>query len=209
MTQEIARDTFTGTSWSDLHNHPAEKGGQWARNATTATARFYLYGGKTHCGQITPGTGAAFYLPVVPASADYSVFCDITIKTMIGHVGLAGRMVTNADTYYFIYPDAANVWVLGKRVNSALTILNNSINTPGIGTYQLELRMTGTTIAYYVDGVLGASETDSSITAVGRGGIRSATTNDAATGKHIDNFRIVDTSTAPTGRSYAAGFIGK
>lgn len=208
MAQTIASDSFTGTNWTDLHNHTAEKGGTWLRNAATPTARFYLYGGKTHCGQIQGSAGAALYLPVVPASPDYSVFCDITISTMIGHVGIAGRMSATQNTYYFVYPDPANVWVLGKRVAGALTVLNNSINTPGVGTYELELRMTGTTIAFYVDGVLQADETDSSITAAGFGGVRSATVNDAGTGKHIDNFTIVDSSTAPSPRSYAMGIIG-
>ncbi|MDQ3541399.1 MAG: hypothetical protein M3440_11990 [Chloroflexota bacterium] len=208
MAQEIGLDTFTGTNWSDLRLRNADKGGQWARNTATPNARFYLFDGKVHCGQVDAGAGAAFYLPAVPASADYSVFCDYTIKTTIGHVGLAGRMVTSANTHYFVYADSANVWVLAKRVDGLITVLNNSINSPSSGTVALELRMTGTTIAFYVGGVLQASAVDSAITAAGRGGVRSASVNDANTGKHIDNLRIVDTSVAPVGRSYAVGFVG-
>jgi hypothetical protein len=208
MVQTIATDRFTGTNYSDLHNHTADQGGRWVRHPATSTSRFYLYSGKVYAGAVSGSAGACFYLPVVPFSADYSVFCDYNIKTMTGHMGLAGRIHATNNTHYLIYADPANVWVLGKRVGGVLTVLNNSINTPGTGTYDLELRMTGTTIAFYVDGVLQADETDSAITAAGYGGLRAGTTNDATTGKHVDNFSIVDASTAPVARSSVVGLIG-
>jgi hypothetical protein len=208
MTQTIATDRFTGTSYSDLHNHTAEQGGKWVRHPATSTSRFYLYSGKVYAGAVSGSAGALFYLPVVPFSADYSVFCDYNIKTMTGHMGLAGRIHATNNTHYLIYADPANVWVLAKRVNGVLTVLNNSINTDGAGTYELELRMTGTTIAWYVDGVLIADETDSSITAAGYGGLRAGSSSTSTTGKHVDNFTIVDASTAASPRSSVVGLIG-
>jgi hypothetical protein len=208
MTQTVGSDAFVGTNYSDLHNHTAEQGGKWVRHPATSTSRFYLYSGKVYAGAVSGSAGACFYLPVVPFSADYSVFCDYNVKTMTGHMGLAGRIHATNNTHYLIYADPANVWVLAKRVNGVLTVLNNSINTDGAGTYELELRMTGTTIAWYVDGVLIGDETDSSITAAGYGGLRAGSASTATTGKHVDNFTIVDGSTAPVARSSVVGLIG-
>jgi len=206
----IASDAMTGTNWTDLHNHIAEQGGQWVRNPATPSARMYIYGGKVHCGQISGSAGAAFYLPVVPDSADYTVACDYTVLTNIGHVGIAGRMSTTANTYYFTYYDPVGHLILAKRVNGVITTLGFDIGTMSAGgaTYELALIMAGTTISVEVDGVEVISEIDSSITAVGRGGVRSGSVNDASTGKHIDNFTITDASVAPSPRSFVVGQSG-
>lgn len=198
----ISRDTFTGTNWDDIDERQGELGAVWTKHVSTPDARFYLFDNKVHCGQITSGAGALFYTNAVPSSANYTVSCSYTMKTNIGHVGIAGRIQTGSLDYYFTYYDPSNVLVLARRSPSGITILANSnAGTISVGaTVTLALDMNGTTIRALVNDVQIYSVTDSGISLAGRGGVRSGSVNDAHTGKHIDNFTIVDASVAPTTR---------
>lgn len=208
MAQFVA-DSMTGTNWDDLNERQGEVGATWAKNGATPNARFYIYDGKTHCGQVDGSAGAAFYASGIPSSADYTVGCDYTVKTGIGHVGIAGRMSTTQNTYYFTYLDPDGGLILAKRVNGVITTLDAvfGVMAPGT-TYQLELIMTGTTIAVEVDTVQEMSVVDASIAAAGRAGVRSGTVNDKDTGKHIDNFFAVDGSSPTPVPTAQAVWIG-
>ena len=204
MTQTIALDTFAGTNFTDLHNHTGDSGITWARNAATPSARFLLFDGKTYCDTVQGSAGAALYCSAVPFSADYYVEADITIVTNVGFTGIALRMSTTANTYYFGYPDAGGNWVLAKRVNGTITTLDAG-GTVSPGTYLVRLEAVGTAITLDVDGVQLASATDSAITDAGRGGVRAGS---ATQQKYIDNFTIVDGSAPIVSRSYAIGLVG-
>jgi len=197
----VTRDTFTGPNWEDLHERVGELGAVWTRHPSTPDSRWYLFGGKVHCG--VPG---ALYASGVPAVADYTVDCDYTIYTDIASIAICGRMSTSADTMYYAYYLGGEL-VLARRVAGAITSLGAWIGTLAGGgtTYQLRLSMVGTAIKVLVNGVERISVTDSAITAAGRAGVRSAGANDANTGKHIDNLVVTDTSSAPApaGRAYA------
>ena len=195
----ISRDTFSnGANWDDIEERQGELGATWTKHQATPGGRFYVFDGKVHCGQISAGTGALFYTNAVPSNANYKVGCNYTMKTNIGHVGIAGRIQTGSHNYYYTYYDPSNVLVLALRTPSGVTILDNSnAGTITVGqTVLLELDMNGTTIRSLVDGVQIYSVTNSGITLAGRGGVRSATTNNANTGKHIDDFTITDGSSA-------------
>jgi hypothetical protein len=198
-------DSMTGGRYQDLHKREGELGAAWARCAATPSARFYLFDNRAHCGVIQGSAGAALYASGAPPTPDYTVACNYTVKTNVGHVGIAGRMSMTANTHYLVYYDPQNVLVLAKRVNGVLTILGNSdAGTMSAGqTHTLALDMVGTTIRALVDDQEIYSVADDSITGAGRAGVRSATVNDAHIGKHIDNFRAFDASVAASPRTRA------
>ena len=129
MTQTIALDTFAGTNFTDLHNHTGDSGITWARNAATPSARFLLFDGKTYCDTVQGSAGAALYCSAVPFSADYYVEADITIVTNVGFTGIALRMSTTANTYYFVRLEAVGTTItldvdgvqLASATDSAIT----------------------------------------------------------------------------------------
>jgi hypothetical protein len=196
-------DSMTGTNWSDLHLHTGELGATWTRHTTTPSSRWYIFNNKVHC-----GVAGILYASGTPASADYSVQCDYTFFTDITAIGLAGRISTSVATLYYTYYNGDEL-VLAKQINGAITSLNAVPSVMAAGnTYVLKLEMIGSAIKVFVDGVQRISVTDSTITAAGKAGVRSAASNDAWTGKHIDNYLAFDTSVATVARSRLAGIIG-
>ena len=206
MTQ-YAYDTFTGTSWSKLILHSAETGGTWKNHpaygsSDVNTIRVWIYQNRA----LFRNYGA-MYLDATPASADYYVEADYTIKTDIAHTAIAGRMSKTANTYYYTYYSGGQ-WVLAKSVAGTVTGIGWYVATHSPGTYTVRLDMTGTDIDVDIDGVNRISVTDSSITAAGVGGIRSSSIGDYNTGKHLDNFTVADATVAATPRSQVIGLIG-
>lgn len=202
-------DSMTGTNWQDLNTRTGELGATWTKHPSTPSTRWYIYANRVHCGVF-----GNMYASGVPASSDYTVEWTNRIYTTVTspsnlNLGGAGRMSTSADTYYMLYYQAGEL-ILAKRVTGTTTTLDAWISTlTGGGTdYTFALEMNGTAIKGYVNGVQRVSATDSDITAVGRAGIRSNGINDATTGNHIDNFRVYDATTPPTGRSYVIGLVG-
>ena len=83
-------DTFSDSSGTVITNHTGEISASWAG-----------YGSNTTTGVVTPegtlrrsGTGgASYYASLVPASANYSVECDVVAKSLlpVDSVGVIGR----------------------------------------------------------------------------------------------------------------------
>jgi len=187
----FVQDAMTGTNWQDLHNRTGAIGAAWTRHTATPSSRWYIFDNKVHCG--VPGI---IYASGSPASADYSVECDYTRYTNTAAIAIAGRISTAAATFYYVYELFGEV-VLAKQVNGVITSL--AVDVTGLmvngSTYKLRLEMIGSAIKVFVDGVQKLSVTDTDITAAGKVGVRSPSSNDAGTGKHIDNFLAYDTST--------------
>lgn len=205
---DLALDTFSsGSNWDDINERTGEYGATWTYHPLFSP-RWYLYGGRVHC-----GVAGLVFASAVPSTADYTVEATVRILSTVTsptnlNLGLAGRMSTSADTYYMLYYQAGET-VLAKRVAGVTTSLDAWISTLSTATnYTFALEMIGTAIKGYVNGVERVSATDSAITAAGCGGLRSNGFNDAGTGNHIDNFRIYDATTAPARRSYAVGVLG-
>lgn len=197
----FAADRMDGANWTDLNERAGQIGATWAYHPKTPATRWYLYGGKVHCGVI----GAA-YASGVPESADYDVECDYTVYTDIGSVSLAGRMSTTALTMYYVYYGGGYL----NLIKSVAGTLTNLVSEPMAwsGTKHLKLEMRGTALKVYVAGVLTISATDGAITAAGRAGMRAGGANDKETGKHIDNFVATDLSVAARPRAQVVGIVG-
>lgn len=200
---KFAEDRYTGTDWQTINAKGADLGGPIVDHPSE-DGNWYIYGNRALC-----RTAGLAYYTGPPSSADYSVSADILVKNSIGSTGVAGRISTTARTYYSAYIEqGTGIVVLMKRVAGAVTSLDVSAASYGIGTHTLTLDMVGTTIRALIGGVEVCNVTDSSITAAGKAGIRAPVISDTTTGKHLDNFVATDTSTAAAGRSFAIGLIG-
>jgi hypothetical protein len=203
----VARDTFTGPDWKPLVDHTAEQGGKWKNHPAYGSSdpdviRIWRYQGRA----LFRNYGAMF-LDAASASADYYVEADYHIKTDIAHTAIAFRMSKTANTYYFVYYSGGE-WVLAKSVAGSVTSFGWYIATFSPGTHTVRIGGTGTTIYVDINGVNRISETDSSISAAGVGGLRSYDISNYNTGKHIDNFLVADATVAAQPRSRVIGLIG-
>ena len=118
-------------------------------------------------------TGGLFlhaYSNLTADCSSYSVFANAkTGVTGSSHrVGVLGRWLdTSGGNGYCARIGGDATWHLEKYTNGTITILDSgSIAGFGSGAtyYDIELRMTGTTIAMYIDDVLKGSETDTTHT---------------------------------------------
>ena len=170
----FASDNFAGTFGTNLETYNAS----WSKqNGHTATAQI----GQNNASVITTAvTYAAYQYNATPASADYSVFADVTQENSgtTGIAGPTGRMAAAADTFYAFLQlqvfaggtDEARLykWVAGSQTQVGSGVTSNLSNsTPK----QFELRMSGTTIKGFIDGVEQISSTDSDISGAGKPGL--------------------------------------
>ena len=208
---QIASDTFTGTAGTLLTAHTGELAASWTRQSGTAdeaisdTGRVYRASGS---GGYTLNTAS-----LTPVNADYTVEADVVLKSTLSGdmIGLVGRL-TSANTYYLArWEQFDGSWNLAMYYGGYLYYLDYVTGqTLTVGqSYHLKFEMIGSSIKLYVDGVLKASATDSSITASGKAGLmdgdrESGGTNTGksnTTGIHLDNFSVTTTYRAQDSKS--------
>jgi len=194
-------DSMTGTMNATLQSRNGEVGATWTKHVSSNADAVLTNDGRIR--KDGNNTGQSLYsASAQPATPNYTVEADVYVKTNLtgDMVGVVGRMdTTNTNGTYYLarYEQAAQKWVLYKRVNGSFDWLGESATqalTAG-ATYRLALDMSGTTIRVLVDGVQLISATDSAISAAGRGGLSfgfgpAATTVTNNAGFHVDNFRI-------------------
>lgn len=167
----FASDNFAGTFGTNLETYNSA----WSKqNGHTATAQI----GQNNASVITTAvTFAVYQNSGSPASANYSVFGDVTQVNSgtTGYAGVTGRNEAAADTFYAWFQtnstDKARLYKFVAGVQTQLgtdATLNLADNTPA----QFELRMSGSSISGYIDGSLSVGpQTDTAITGAGKAGI--------------------------------------
>ncbi len=183
---QFASDTFTGTDGTALQAYSAD----WTRH-TSYSVNSVIIGNRAIC--LASG-GSAYWHSGSPASADYSVSCDIYVaeySPSFSYAGVIGRSSTAANTFYHARHGVGAGWQLYRAVAGAFTLLGSAAGPLTAGsTYALKLDMSGSTIKMFVDGVALATANDTQITAAGKPGIRFS--NNSAIlgtdGLHLDNF---------------------
>lgn len=199
----FANDLFTDTAATYLENHVANSGGAWAARSGTHVAAI------SSAGRVYPLAGATtriFSLSDVPISADYDVRGTIyqASSALGARWGMLGRYSPtgghNGYLAWWVSNSASNALVtLAKYVNGVASILGQTAALAGYviapGTSKvLELRMRGTTIEAWFDGVLIWSFTDTSHAAAGLTGCYTGATMTATTGPQLDTFTAQDTT---------------
>lgn len=210
-------DSFTDTSGKALTAHTGEVGATWTHHSGTASS-VITDAGRVRGGGIL-GAYTIDYVSAVPASADYSVEADFFVKSHLGRdaMGVVGRLSTTATTYYTArWEEADRSWNLVKYVNGAGTYLDYVDNqTVLVGqAYRLRLEMIGSALRLYVNGVLTASATDTTITTAGRAGIEDDSgsaliAKSNSSGVHLDSFRVTPVVRATDSKGTNHGsFVG-
>lgn len=192
----FVNDTFTDASGTLLEAHTGEVGATWLKNTSFAAGSLAI-SSANRCRDNTASAGASVYTASgTPPGADYSVFGDIACVSLVGEAGVFGRSSTTGTAWYWArYMAATTQWELLVDLTSLGTFPQTL--TPGT-TSALELRMAGTAIGLYVDGVLRVSATNSAHAGAGLAGAWGSNATNT-TGIHLDNFR------ADTPASYVAG----
>ena len=196
-------DSFTDTSGKLLAAHTGELAAAWTRVLGTANATVSNEGRifKANAGYSVDQNS------LVQATPDYTVEADLVHKSVLTDdaMGVIGRYNTSSNTFYLAsWEERDNSWNLALVTNGTIDYLDYVLNQPALvigQTYRLKLEMVGSALKLYVNGVLKASVTDTTLTAAGRAGImtgRVATTaaQSNTTGLHLDNFQVSTTSRA-------------
>jgi hypothetical protein len=193
----FVQDSFTDTAAVALASHTPEVGGPWVLHPSNA-AGFEI----SDANRVRPnliGNGYA-YATGTPGT-DYDVKADFRKRSSVGtgtQFGITGRMSTTVVTMYYLhYNDGAAQWQMGRVVTGGNATLGTFAQALTIDqNYAITLRMQGTAISAYIDGVLRIGPiTDANIAAAGKGGIKSAgsvATASNTTGYHIDKFLAQD-----------------
>lgn len=182
MTQ-FASGTFSGTDGTLLETADAS----WAKFGG-ATINITLLGGR---GKPASSSTVLYYHSATPPGADYSVSCDLyrvdTFSVLAGPVARATGTAT-ATFYHARYSSGSGAFQLYRYNNGAATIMGASaaVAMNAGDTHTVKLEVNGTQISVYLNGgttpIIGPI-TDSSITAAGYGGLRSASPSG-----YFDNF---------------------
>lgn len=195
--RSLAADNFTEASAVDLTSHtptgPAAAG-TWANHPVSGLPG-RVDAGDYATANASSGTSVDLLTGLSFVTADYDVEATFTKMTAQYEGGVGGRWNTSATTGYVAALDVANSYgaganflVLSKYVAGSLSVIGSySMGTiPAVA--RLSLRMVGTTISVYVDGVQRISVTDSSITAAGNPMLR--LTGSPTTGFSADDFAV-------------------
>lgn len=191
----FASDAFIEASDTALQSHTPDVGGSWAKNAFV-TGSMKVSGALDRVRPDEPSFGDACYNNAgVPGSADYSVEADFVFVSNVGgsYVWVTGRYDSSTGGLYR-GGWAGGSWELAKGTgfSGSLGTASGTGYTAG-NTYHAKLDLSGTTLNFYVDGVLKIGPvTDSTYTAKGLAGIKSADQVDDSHGIHIDNFSAAD-----------------
>jgi len=168
----FASDTFTGTPTTELSAYSAS----WVQDTPNySTANIGTEAGTYAVAY--QSIEAIYTHSATPPSADYSVFGTISTLVASGAAyiyGVIGRKVSGADTFYLAYFDYLNSRLrLYRYTANAPTQLGSDVAaTIAQGASKsLELRMTGSTIGVYLDGVVQISLSDTNIAAAGNAGL--------------------------------------
>jgi hypothetical protein len=186
-------DTFTDTDGTLLTAHTGETGATWAL-ATGSASGITITSNRMY----NTVVGAYYYASGTPPSADYEVEAVVRVVTNLTGsttvMAVGGRMSTSARTAYLACADVTAAGALRiriqSRINNTIGTLNvvNSVTTPTAGTdHTLKLKMLGSAISAWWDGVQVSSGTSTEITAAGKAGVYGNAVSTTSTGHHFDS----------------------
>lgn len=190
--QTLATDTFTDTVGTLLDAHTGESC-TWGIQASSFSPSTIEVDSVNRIMGNTFGQEGYHYCSVTPPSADYDVSVSFVLLTAIANnsMGVCGRMETAGQVGYCLYYDPiAAIWQL-YEVPGFVQIGSNYSMAFSVSTHTAMVQMRGSTISGWIDGVQQITGTNSTITAAGKGGLRSYWGVADTTGVHLDNFSMV------------------
>lgn len=186
----------------------------WSKNTGSAENAAFLGDASNAVYNSGGGGGIAQYTCTdkLPATADYTVECDIVVKSVTGNsTGIMARCngVGNAFSGYALVYRPFQGCKLHRVDSGALTTLgtsNTGTTDPAPGsTIHLKLQLSGTTLTATVTGGMTGnwSATDATYAAKGTVGVYSGAAVTSTTGPHIDN--VVGTDPVVVGSGCVIG----
>jgi hypothetical protein len=197
-------DSFTVEANTPLESHVGEIGAGWVLHPAYSSKLRVL---SSDDRLIPNGTGTGstgYYAPGIPASNEYGVYKDVIYLSTSNDgaaIGITARMSTTLATFYMARHDRnSNTWQLYRAVNNAFTLLGTygQVLASGVA-YRMGLIVHSSGVQLLVDGVERISSPDTTITAVGRAGIRWNLNGSDSYNARSDNFVATNLGTPPSG----------
>lgn len=174
-------ETFTSANGVNPTSRNSDSGHTW-----TAAAGTWVVQGNRAANTGSPGQLVSNY---VPASANQIIQMTVRSLTVVAgqNFWAIGRYVDSSNYYQAGYNSTTSQWAVGKTVAGTFTILNGVVESLVTnGLYVVRLEINGSDLKLYVNDVLKAQATDTSLTAVGSIAIRSSGTSaTTSTGTHL------------------------
>lgn len=198
---QFVNDTFTGSG--NLEAHTGETGATWARYGSTGAGTIIISSNKC-VPNVSASAEAIYYASGVPTTADYSIKWDFVQGSSSHQVlGVVARADTASPNKFYTarYNAQVGTWelyVFSSIYGIGYLLLGNfvqEISTSAV--YACELRVEGTRISFYVNGVCIIAATNGDITAVGKAGVTTYLYSGSNTGS-IDNFQVIPLAPSDT-----------
>lgn len=200
-------DPFTDSDDTALQAHQEPGGGLWRQAWDVATANVRqakIRSNTLRSDGTTSASVGAFLSPWIPDGPDYDVTAELQILSANNaHSGVIGRAVGSAHYMARYAFTSSGQWEL-SRVNAAGSSLSLGtsadpsaalISSGAWRTVTLKLR--GSTISLWVDGVQVITATNTDLTAPGAAGVKLLGTGGDAVGIHLRNFVATDFAASP------------
>lgn len=161
----FVRDTFTGTSGTLLESHAPDTGGAWTQLRGDG-----LRIQSNHIETIKTTSFDVYANAATPPSAEYVVGMTVTFTTNFAenYAELYARM--SGTSYYVVYFDAHDNYVLARSVSGTVTVLASGTTTAtnSLGTAnEFVFSVTNASKRLIINGTVVATTTDNSVTAAG------------------------------------------
>jgi hypothetical protein len=145
---------------------------------------------------LNTSSAAGYYFSDTPPSANYCVQADFfRVSQIVINIGIMLGFDTSADTGVLLrLSDSSTTvsWEVIERVSGSNTVLSSiSTNIPTVGGAAVNAKLcrSGTAITVFFDTVQNTSlNSTTSLTAVGKAGVRFSGQASSTTGMHLDNF---------------------
>lgn len=200
-TSALIHDSFNDTNGKTLVNHISDTGSTWVRFGGSGSS--YI---DANTGGCYSSTDVSHYNTGVIGTNDYSVVAVIRSydTAVTSNQGVSGRIGLNIHSRYAAAHTRGLGWGLyyvnGYGTEARIGNYYGPTTLPA-GDYVVELRMIGTTISMYIDGVLAATGTNTAVT-TGPAGIEQAGNGPGSA------YEILDFKVIPAGGSVTPSITG-
>jgi hypothetical protein len=186
----VSSESFTGTDGTLI----TALSPPWVKHPGSTNTTAPTIGAGRIYGENTANT-SIYYPQTCPSFVDGAVECDVVQRSDndLSTAGIMIRASTQFTTMYFVrYTTLGSFWQLFGAVSGSNTQIGaNVAQTLTVDqAYRLRLEVRGSLVTVSVAGAVIISQTDTTVPAAGRAGIRLSGNATSTTGVHLDLFRV-------------------
>jgi hypothetical protein len=203
------QDTFTEASVdTDLPSHTPDTGTSWTdlwHTATTCKLQVIAASDTAKAAQSVGNSGVIYTADGSYPSADY----EVSAKIVAGFTGtnrgyLLARVQDSANMYALRFTTGGSATRMYVNIAGSWTALGLFKTDPVVGD-TVKIQIIGSTLKWYINGVLQDTQTDSQITAAGKAGFAmggganlAASTDDILSTSELDDYLVTDLGAVAT-----------